>query len=87
MTKAQAEDFTGAILSHITTLSSFLNAQSKALARTPSDLGETEWSPEEFEGIVAGFATRGETLQRIYPLTPMQEGMLLEHVAHPESRA
>ena len=37
--------------------------------------------------MVAGFAARGETLRRIYPLTPMQEGMLLEHVAHPESRA
>ena len=64
-----------------------MNAQSKALAKTASDLGETEWSPEEFDRVVAEFAARGEAIQRIYPMTPMQEGMLLEHVAHPESRA
>ena len=86
-TEEQAKDFAQSILDRITALGGFLNAQSEALEKTASDLGETEWSPEEFEGIAAEFAARGETLQRIYPLTPMQEGMLLEHVAHPESRA
>ena len=86
-TEAQARDFAQAILDHITALGGFLNAQSAALAKTASDLGETEWSPEVFENIVAEFAARGETIRRIYPLTPMQEGMLLEHVTHPESRA
>ena len=51
------------------------------------NLGESEWTPEEFARIVAEFAARGETIRRIYPLTPMQEGMLLEHVTHPESLA
>ena len=82
-----ARAFAQSILDNITALGSFLNGQSEALAKTASDLGETEWSPEEFEAVTAGFAARGETLKRIYPLTPMQEGMLLEHVAHPESRA
>ncbi len=86
-TGAQAQAFAQSILDNITALGGYLNAQSEALERTASDLGETEWSPEEFEGVIAEFAARGERIQRIYPLTPMQEGMLLEHVAHPESRA
>ena len=51
------------------------------------DSGETEWRAGEFQSIAAEFTARGERIQRVYPLTPMQEGMLLEHVAHPESRA
>ena len=86
-TGEQAQAFASSVLQHLTALSGFLNAQAGELQRTASDLGETEWSPEEFEGITARFAERGETLRRIYPLTPMQEGMLLEHVTHPESRA
>ena len=86
-TGAQAQAFAQSILDNIIVLGGFLNAQSEALERTASDLGETEWSPEEFEGVIAEFAARGERIQRIYPLTPMQEGMLLEHIAHPESRA
>lgn len=86
-TKAQAAEFAETILHRIISLSDFLNSQPQPLASTASDLGETEWSPEEFAGIMAEFSARGETIRRIYPLTPMQEGMLLEHVAHPESRA
>ena len=86
-TEGQARAFAASILGNITALGDFLNAQTDALQKTASDLGENEWSPEEFERIAAEFASRGETLQRIYPLTPMQEGMLLEHVSRPESRA
>ena len=86
-TEGQARAFAESILNNILVLGRFLNAQTEALQRTASDLGETEWSPEEFERIVSEFASRGETLQRIYPLTSMQEGMLLEHISHPESRA
>ena len=86
-TRAQAQSFARFVLDNITTLSGFLNAQAEPLPETASDLGENEWSPEEFEAVMAKFADRGETIQRIYPLTPMQEGMLLEHVTHPESRA
>ncbi len=86
-TEALARSFAEAILKNITTLSAFLNAQPGSLETTASDLGETEWSLEEFERISAEFAARGEALRRIYPLTPMQEGMLLEHVTHPQSHA
>ncbi len=54
---------------------------------TASDLGETEWSPEEFEAVRAEFAGRGETIQRILPMSGMQEAMLLKHLTAPESPA
>ena len=54
---------------------------------TASDLGETTWTHEEFKAVVADFASRGETLKRIYPLTPMQEGMVLKTVMEPDSVA
>ena len=54
---------------------------------TASDLGETTWTHEEFKAVVADFASRGETLKRIYPLTPMQEGMVLRAVMEPDSVA
>lgn len=54
---------------------------------TASDLGETEWSQEEFREVVEDFASRGEKLLRIYPLTPMQEGMLLKHLEDPNDWA
>ena len=83
----QARAFAEAVLNRIAALRAFLDARQEPLPPTASDLGETEWSPEEFAAVVKAFAARGETLRRIYPLTPMQEGMLLEHVAHPESFA
>ena len=86
-TQAQARSFAQSVLDNITALSGFLNAQPEPLAETASDLGETEWSVEEYEWVAALFAARGEAIRSIYPLTPMQEGMLLEHVTHPESRA
>ena len=85
--RAQAEAFAEAVLNRITALGTFLGERSEPLPPTASDLGETEWTPAEFSAVVKAFAARGETLRRIYPLTPMQEGMLLEHVAHPESFA
>ena len=86
-TAEQARAFAEEILRRITALGAFLDSRKEALPPTASDLGETEWSPETFAAVVKAFAVRGERIRRIYPLTPMQEGMLLEHVAHPESLA
>ena len=36
---------------------------------------------------MADFASRGERVERIYPLLPLQEGMLLKHLSEPESWA
>ena len=54
---------------------------------TATDLGETEWSEDEFQKVMNAFGKRDEHVLRIYPLTPMQEGMLLKHVSEPESPA
>ncbi|MGL5979867.1 MAG: condensation domain-containing protein, partial [Phocaeicola sp.] len=44
---------------------------------TASDLGETSWSDEEFISLYNHYKERGEEIERIYPLTSMQQGMLL----------
>ncbi|MCR5234527.1 MAG: AMP-binding protein, partial [Lachnospiraceae bacterium] len=54
---------------------------------TASDLGETKWSYEEFSAVIKDFGSRGEKIRRIYPLTPMQEGMLLKHLEDPKDFA
>ena len=54
---------------------------------TASDLGETSWHQPEFERVTAEFAERGETIQRILPLSGMQEAMLLKHLTAPDSPA
>lgn len=54
---------------------------------TASDIGETNWSDDEFQTVCNSFGKRGETLQRIYPLTPMQEGMLLAYITNPDTEA
>ena len=54
---------------------------------TASDFGAIGWSEQQFQNIVKHFATRGETLQRVYPLTPLQEGMLVSYLSDPDSTA
>lgn len=54
---------------------------------TASDLGETEWEDSRFQQISRSFKERGENILRIYPLTPMQEGMLLAYVTDPDTEA
>jgi amino acid adenylation domain-containing protein/non-ribosomal peptide synthase protein (TIGR01720 family) len=52
---------------------------------TASDLGSVTMTDAEFLEVQKHMAANGVTLQRIYPLTPMQEGMLLEYVSNPEA--
>ena len=54
---------------------------------TAADLGETEWTDEEFLQVYNRFIERGVSLRRIYPLTPMQESMLLKVMAEPDTTA
>ena len=54
---------------------------------TASDFGELEWDDEEFLNIYQAFEARGEHIRRIYPLTPMQQGMVLKSVMEPDSTA
>ena len=80
-----ATTFATEILTQIGKLAAHLDSAEKIV--TASDLGETQWTAQEFKAITEEFATRGEHLQRIYPLTPLQEGMLLEHVTNPTKPA
>ncbi len=82
----KARVFVDGILLQIKEITEYLSSDI-AVAVTASDLGETEWSDEEFEAVMADFALRGEAPRRIYPLLPMQEGMLFKHVSEPQSYA
>ena len=54
---------------------------------TASDLGAQGWTDNQFETLKAEYAERGEAIQRVYPLTPMQEGILLEYMTNPKTSA
>ncbi|MBR0258893.1 MAG: amino acid adenylation domain-containing protein [Prevotella sp.] len=62
-------------------------AQATAPEPTASDFGATGWTEEQFQTIVSNFASRGEQLQRIYPLTPMQEGILITYLSDRDTTA
>jgi bacitracin synthase 3 len=47
---------------------------------TASDIGAEGWTDEQYQAITDRFAARGEHLRRVYPLTPMQDAMLLEYL-------
>ena len=45
---------------------------------TASDFGAEGWTDKQYQAIMDRFAARREAIERVYPLTPMQEAMLLE---------
>ncbi|HEX3077503.1 MAG TPA: amino acid adenylation domain-containing protein, partial [Lachnospiraceae bacterium] len=48
----------------------------KVERKTASDFGELTWKEEEFEKVQGMFREVGLEIERIYPLTSLQEGML-----------
>ncbi|MGX8696153.1 MAG: condensation domain-containing protein, partial [Prevotella sp.] len=54
---------------------------------TASDFGAVGWTEKQFQNIISHFESRGERLQRVYPLTPMQEGMLVTYLTNRETTA
>ena len=54
---------------------------------TASDFGAIGWTEQQFQTVVSHFADRDETLQRVYPLTPMQEGMLITYLSDRDTTA
>lgn len=47
---------------------------------TPSDAGEIEWSLEEFNQVVSYYGQRNCEIDRVFPLTGMQKGMLYHKI-------
>lgn len=47
---------------------------------TSSDFGELEWDDAEFLETYNKVKTKGASLKKIYPLTPLQEGMLYHKI-------
>lgn len=86
MSEAEAGKFASLFVDELREMTEWL-MQKTENELTASDLGENEWSDEVFEGIYQGFKQRGVTIQRIYPLSPMQEGILLYYILNPDSLA
>ena len=84
-TRAQAETYVKKLFDRLSETAEYLATAENTV--TPSDLGETQWSREEFEAVLSDFARRGETVERIIPLSGMQEAMLLKNISEPESFA
>lgn len=52
---------------------------------TASDLGEYKWSNEEFEQVQEKYNELGYKIEKIHPLTSMQEAMLYRKISTPDS--
>lgn len=52
---------------------------------TASDFGENVWRDREFRNVQDTIRSQGGEIERIYPLTPMQEGMLYEKLMDEKS--
>ncbi|MCP6680852.1 non-ribosomal peptide synthetase [Bacillus nakamurai] len=57
----------------------------KVSEHTASDFNETEWEVADFEYCVSQLSKKREKLELIYPLTPMQQGMLFHKMKDGES--
>ena len=62
-------------------------AQSTAPEPTASDFGATGWTDEQLQNVIGHLAIRGEQLQRVYPLSPMQEGILITYLSDRDTTA
>jgi len=64
--------------------------QLKVLRKVAADAKvdyERLWTPEQYNEIKDSFAQRGETIQRVLPLTTEHEDILLRYLMHPDSTA
>jgi len=57
----------------------------KVPEHTASDYGELVWSDSEFKQIEAEIKEKNYQIKRIYPMTPIQEGMLFHKLRNEES--
>ena len=79
-----ANCFQKGILESLREISAHLKDK-KELEVTASDLGELSWSDDEFETVYEHFRKIGTPIQRIYPLSPMQEGIMLKFLIEPDA--
>ncbi len=57
----------------------------KVSEQTASDFNETEWEIKDFEYCVKHLSKKREKLEMVYPLTPMQQGMLFHKMEDGQS--
>jgi len=56
----------------------------RRIAETAEVAYEQLWSPEEYARVREDFASRGEHIQKVLPITPAQDEMLFTHILHPD---
>ena len=61
--------------------------QDETKPQIEAELREDAWTDREFRNVQDDFASRGEHLERIYPLTSMQESMLLKYLSERDNWA
>jgi amino acid adenylation domain-containing protein/non-ribosomal peptide synthase protein (TIGR01720 family) len=54
---------------------------------TASDFGATGWTEQQWQNVTKHLASRGEKLQRVYSLTPMQQGILITYLSNRDTKA
>jgi bacitracin synthase 3 len=64
------------ILFNIERIIDYLQDRNHLIILSPTDVGEFDWTLEEFKKVESRMAKNGYQIDRIYPLTSMQEGML-----------
>ena len=84
-TDEQAGRLADAFIAHLAQVATF--TAHAAEEPTASDYGAAGWTDEQLLRVQQHLALRGETLQRVYPLTPMQEGILLAYLTNPDTAA
>nr|MCR4762277.1 amino acid adenylation domain-containing protein [Lachnospiraceae bacterium] len=81
----QIREFLRNIRRQLLEISRLIKEEKPHLPLLPSDFYESEWSVDEFRTVEREYASRGERILRIYPLLPLQQGMLLAHTKDPHS--
>ncbi|MBR0278477.1 MAG: AMP-binding protein [Synergistaceae bacterium] len=60
-----------------------LNVLRKIADRAEVDYSKL-WSEEEYNAIIVDFASRGEHVQKVLPITAEQDDMLFDYILHPD---
>ncbi|MBR2097978.1 MAG: amino acid adenylation domain-containing protein, partial [Prevotella sp.] len=76
-TDSQAQALADAFIIQLQTIAEH-TAKVTRTEPTASDFGAEGWTDKQYQAIMDRFAARREAIERVYPLTPMQEAMLLE---------
>ncbi|MCR4877289.1 MAG: AMP-binding protein [Clostridiales bacterium] len=56
----------------------------RKIAAAADVVWEQLWTPEEYKTVLNSFAARGETIQKVLPISTRQDEMLFDQIIHPD---